>query len=740
MNRDLLLRRRARTLYLLGFLCLILSALCLPLKVTDAQVINTGALFISNNEIVTIEDDFIQADPTQQTTNQGTLLISGTLRFVDGVIDEVGGTLHGGWVRQLGTPLDRPDFHTIFRASAQSESPNAILDGGSTDTLIDGPVRRVGGGDFVFPTGDVRDGQTYRGLLGLEAPVNARDVDVLYFWRNGLIDFGTEMDTLLLAVTDREYWRVWSDEAIDVSPMYETSSAIGALIQSVPEGSLPHLTLAGWDGTKWVDLDGQAGSRSSLSSGFVTSHLAQPRSFLALTFGVRLQGDEDSDRDGVPNDKEWDSDGDGQGPDDSDGDGIPDYLDTDDDNDGFLTRDEDWDQSGTPCDDDRDGDGTPDYLDDRAGDAMQLWVTKSANRETLSIGETVVWTLTLENRSPYAVIATLVDVLPAGLAINPETLGIESQGKLGLPAEETLNDLRHPELARNGVVLHWPDLQLAAGETHELQFRTEATVGLNAGTHTNFAYATSGREASRVFSNLASQTLTLREDQQLDCATLLGRVFNDKNANGVLDAHEPGIAGVRLGEHSGLLISTDEQGRFHLPCELVQHDHGKNLILKLDKRTLPSGFEMTSENPRALRLTRGKMLKANFGAALSREVSLKVSDCTFAAKGESEGLHPSWKRVLSQLIELLDERPSRLVIDYTGGPDLSETQLNHRFELVDTAISKAWKAKPRRYTLTTSVRSRRFVGTEGIPCDRATPPRESFEVLYSKSTLSPESE
>ena len=96
--------------------------------------------------------------------------------------------------------------------------------------------------------------------------------------------------------------------------------------------------------------------------------------------------------------------------------------------------------------------------------------------------------------------------------------------------------------------------------------------------------------------------------------------------------------------------------------------------------------------------------------------------------------------MLSQLIELLDERPSRLVIDYTGGPDLSETQLNHRFELVDTAISKAWKAKPRRYTLTTSVRSRRFVGTEGIPCDRATPPRESFEVLYSKSTLSPESE
>ena len=170
MNRDLLPRRGVRRLRLLGALYLILAVVGLSLPVAEAQVINTGPLFISSNEIVTIEDDFIQADRSQQTTNQGTLLISGTLRFVDGVINEVGGILHGGWFQQPGEPQERPDFHTIFRAGAQAANPSAALDGGGTDALIDGPVRRTGGGTFVFPTGDVSAGQAYRGLLGLEAP------------------------------------------------------------------------------------------------------------------------------------------------------------------------------------------------------------------------------------------------------------------------------------------------------------------------------------------------------------------------------------------------------------------------------------------------------------------------------------------------------------------------------------------------------------------------------------------
>ncbi|MGB1160353.1 MAG: hypothetical protein ACPG40_03995 [Alphaproteobacteria bacterium] len=124
-------------------------------------------------------------------------------------------------------------------------------------------------------------------------------------------------------------------------------------------------------------------------------------------------------------------------------------------------------------------------------------------------------------------------------------------------------------------------------------------------------------------------------------------------------------------------------------------------------------------------------------ATLSQEVTLNISDCTFTAAGRGEALHPHGKRMLAQLIELLDQRPSRLVIDYTGGPNLRREQMSRRFELVQSAVSKAWKANPRRYELTMSLRSRRFVGTEERPCLPFTLPPEKREAPYSKATVNP---
>ncbi len=687
---------------------------------SQAQVINTGSLFISTDEIVMINGDFIQDDSTQRTINQGTLLISGDLHFVQGVIDETGGTLHGGWLRAAETPIERPDFHTIFLSTAQSINPSAILDGGDVDSVIDGPVRRVGGGDFVFPTGDIQGGETYRGLVGLAADQTASDVDAHYFWRNGQLDFGPQQENLLVAVSDREYWRVWADSLIDISPIYEASSRIDLLLQSTPGATLDNLTLAGWDGDRWVDLDGQAGSLSTSASGSVTARLLEPRTYLALTFALRLSGEEDTDNDSVPNHKEWDSNNDGQGPDDSDNDGVPDYLDPDDDGDGIPTRDEDWDQSGTPCDDDRDGDGRPDYLDPEAGAIIQLWVTKSANQTRFSTGDVVRWTLSVENRSNTAVSATLLDILPVGLAVDPSRLNLRTGGQLGAPSDTDATPVRHPGMSADDLsaVIHWPNLLLEPGETREVDFSTLATIGLDVGTHRNLAFAVANYGTTQVFSNLAALPFELRQDQQLGCTTVIGRVFKDDNSNGLPDPGEPGIAAARLGEHSGLLIKTDEHGRFHLPCELVPNGAGRNLVLKLDERTLPAGYKMTSENPRVVRVTRGKIAKANFGARLSREVMLNIGDCTFFDGKTGSRFHPSWPSTLASLMQVLDQGPSRLIIDYSSAAGLSDEALRARLTRAETDVRTLWKSNPRRYDLTISLRSKRLIGAEKRPCQR----------------------
>ncbi|MGH1538648.1 MAG: OmpA family protein, partial [Gammaproteobacteria bacterium] len=84
--------------------------------------------------------------------------------------------------------------------------------------------------------------------------------------------------------------------------------------------------------------------------------------------------------------------------------------------------------------------------------------------------------------------------------------------------------------------------------------------------------------------------------------------------------HEAGIPGVRLATVEGLLVETDEYGRYHLAdINGGRWERGRNFILKADPSTLPEGSEFTTENPRVLRITQGLMSKINFGVKLPKQ-------------------------------------------------------------------------------------------------------------------------
>ncbi|WP_438586806.1 beta strand repeat-containing protein, partial [Cetobacterium sp.] len=78
---------------------------------------------------------------------------------------------------------------------------------------------------------------------------------------------------------------------------------------------------------------------------------------------------------------------------------------------------------------------------------------------------------------------------------------------------------------------------------------------------------------------------------------------------------EEGIPGVRIANVEGLVIITDQYGRFHIPE--VSSKKGKNYILKVDEATLPTGTIFTTENPKVQRLGT-TMIKYNFGVVLPR--------------------------------------------------------------------------------------------------------------------------
>src|SRR5690606_18890579 len=69
---------------------------------------------------------------------------------------------------------------------------------------------------------------------------------------------------------------------------------------------------------------------------------------------------------------------------------------------------------------------------------------------------------------------------------------------------------------------------------------------------------------------------------------------------------ERGIPGVRIASVEGLLVETDQYGRFHLTgVDGGRWERGRNFILKVDPATLPPGSGFTTENPRLRRVTPG---------------------------------------------------------------------------------------------------------------------------------------
>ena len=183
--------------------------------------------------------------------------------------------------------------------------------------------------------------------------------------------------------------------------------------------------------------------------------------------------------------------------------------------------------------------------------------------------------------------------------------------------------------------------------------------GVSEGDYTNQVWALNNVVNSRV-SNVASATVRVVPDPNFDCSDIIGKVFDDQNANGYQDQGEPGIANVRIATPRGLLVTTDSEGRFHVTCaDVPNQDRGSNFVMKLDERTLPSGYRVTTENPRDVRLTRGKMVKLNFGATVHRVVRLALNGAAFT--GEGVELAPEWSKQLEAV-------PAQLEIDPRGRP------------------------------------------------------------------------
>ncbi len=301
-------------------------------------------------------------------------------------------------------------------------------------------------------------------------------------------------------------------------------------------------------------------------------------------------------------------------------------------------------------------------------------VTKVTPMVNVSRGQLVPYVITVRNT--YEIELADIDVIDA---FPPGFQYVEGSARLdGEALEPTLQ----------GRTLVWDNLTLGAETTHTMELLLGVGAGVSEGEFVNRAYAQQGA-TGEVLSNQASATVRLVPDPSFDCTDVIGKVYDDANRNGLQDQDEDGIANVRLVTARGLAATTDAYGRFHFTCPIVPNEtRGSNFVLKLDDRTLPSGYRASSDLVRVQRATRGKTLRFNFGASIHRVVGLDVADAVFYPG--SADIRPQWLPRFTLLMDELQKAPASLRVSYLADTE-TEALVERRLAVVKHHIEKTWQ-------------------------------------------------
>lgn len=157
-------------------------------------------------------------------------------------------------------------------------------------------------------------------------------------------------------------------------------------------------------------------------------------------------------------------------------------------------------------------------------------------------------------------------------------------------------------------------LNLGAGQGLRFRYQIRALPEArpySEATHVAWLVAADGTRLS----NDVVARLRVEPDPEIDLAVVLGAVYCDSDKDGVRDAGEAGVGGVRIAADTGRVVDTDRDGRYHLR----DFTPGAHLV-KLDANTLPPGARLVSPAGKRLDLTGGLLAEHSFAVTCTANV------------------------------------------------------------------------------------------------------------------------
>ena len=271
--------------------------------------------------------------------------------------------------------------------------------------------------------------------------------------------------------------------------------------------------------------------------------------------------------------------------------------------------------------------------------------------------------------------ARIVDELPAAIQYVPDSARIAGE---------------EVDPVVNGRTLVWSPIDIDAGEELVITFQARVTAMEAGESAVNKTWATD--DEGQIISDIAEAEITRRAEHVFDCTDVIGKVFDDRDMDGYQDEGEAGIPGVRIVTLSGELITTDESGRYSVPCAALPGRTGENISLKLDTRSLPSGYRVTTENPRVVRATAGKMVRLNFGVAIGKVTDVDLMDAAF--EPGTARMSQALADGIAQLVEAVRNTPGMIRLSYYHqGED--QRLIDARLDAVEQLLKELWQDRGR---------------------------------------------
>lgn len=191
---------------------------------------------------------------------------------------------------------------------------------------------------------------------------------------------------------------------------------------------------------------------------------------------------------------------------------------------------------------------------------------------------------------------------PAGINIRTEGVNIDGRA----------------QTVKDGSII-FPIGTMTAGQESVLSFPVIITSSVVPGK--SYDIILSARATNGTGTQDVHVLIRIDNDPVFDEGTIIGKVFNDTNQNGIQDGckgkdadekcAEPGVPWVRLATEEGIVIITDEHGRYHIPAVKP----GRHIV-KIDGHTLPDGTKFITEESHLVKVTPALMAKANFAVLI----------------------------------------------------------------------------------------------------------------------------